>query len=533
MNIIWIVTDSARNFSTGGLDDRDRPEFYDELLPEFVNFESAVTSAPSSVMSGACMLTGMNSYYVGRNYDDFRYEEGVFPNLAKIVAEAGYETQSIFVAREMREKIAPFIGHVEKEYWPSEIKHSDRMWSNESANLILENFLRSRQSKEKKQPLFLMLWNNIRHDPNISSNLERIVELLKQYNIFDDSLVIFCADHGYPHPRRGFTPENLKRQGLTHDLMLSDDNILIPLLIRAPDAVPRSLKEQVGTIDLFPTVLDYAGIQEYPRMDNYPLSGLSLRSLISGKVEPRDKQFDERIIRCDCRFFGQSGRKTAIRLNEFKYVYSHDEGNEEFFDISFDDTEDHNLIDKEQYTAIVNKLRASFKLEEELAERFQREYAARKITKRLEKHAGAKHVQIVSEHEYQFNQMLKESIETSDKIKYKLIEYSASKSPNASEIQSPNLDRSMSNNYFVLITLSSSSSQHAIVAKENGINKFDLILDINLDEVASKASKFNKFVRALRSRRKLIMAEPLLLYTYSKEALARLLAKFQKRLSNQ
>ena len=65
-NIIWIVTDSARNFSTGGLDDRDRPEFFDEIAPDFVNFKNAVTSAPSSVMSGACMLTGMNSYYVGQ-----------------------------------------------------------------------------------------------------------------------------------------------------------------------------------------------------------------------------------------------------------------------------------------------------------------------------------------------------------------------------------------------------------------------------------------------------------------------------------
>ena len=79
-NIIWVVTDSARNFSTGGLDDRDRPDFFDTISDEFVNFENTVTSAPSSVMSGACMLTGMNSYYIGRNYDDFRYEEGVFPN---------------------------------------------------------------------------------------------------------------------------------------------------------------------------------------------------------------------------------------------------------------------------------------------------------------------------------------------------------------------------------------------------------------------------------------------------------------------
>ena len=133
VNIIIIVTDSARNFSTGGLDDRDRPEFYDSL-DKFVNFENAVTSAPSSVMSASTMLTGMNSYYIGRNYDDFRYEEGVFPNLASILQDVGYETKGIFVAREMREKVAPFIGSVEKKNWPKGISHSLRMWSNEIAN---------------------------------------------------------------------------------------------------------------------------------------------------------------------------------------------------------------------------------------------------------------------------------------------------------------------------------------------------------------------------------------------------------------
>ena len=49
LNVIWVVTDSARNFSTGGLDDRDRPEFFDSLNDSFVNFENTVTSAPSKI----------------------------------------------------------------------------------------------------------------------------------------------------------------------------------------------------------------------------------------------------------------------------------------------------------------------------------------------------------------------------------------------------------------------------------------------------------------------------------------------------
>ena len=65
--------------------------------------KNTVTSAPSSVMSGSCMLTGMNSYYIGRNYDDFRYEEGTFPNLASILRTEDYDTR-VFLLQEKCEK---------------------------------------------------------------------------------------------------------------------------------------------------------------------------------------------------------------------------------------------------------------------------------------------------------------------------------------------------------------------------------------------------------------------------------------------
>ena len=83
------------------------------------------------------------------------------------------------------------------------------MWTNETANEILDNYLSKRT---KDNPLFLMLWNNIRDDFNISSNLEKLLKILKNHDYYDNSIILFCADHGYPHPRRGFTPEYLKER---------------------------------------------------------------------------------------------------------------------------------------------------------------------------------------------------------------------------------------------------------------------------------------------------------------------------------
>jgi hypothetical protein len=533
-NIIWVVTDSARNFSTGGLDDRDRPKFFDEIAGDFVNFENTVTSAPSSVMSGSCMLTGMNSYYIGRNYDDFRYEEGAFPNLASILRKDGYETQGIFVAREMREKIAPFIGHVEKKHWPKKLSHSQRMWTNEDANKILDNFLSRR---EENKPLFLMLWNNIRHDYNISTNLENLVTTLKDKNYYDNSIIIFCADHGYPHPRRGFTPEYLKREGLTHDLMLGDDNILIPLLIKTPDSVPRNVKEQVGTIDLFPTIIDYLEIQSYEGMNSYPQNGVSLRALI--KNNENSEFFNKRSIRCDCRFFGQSQRKTAIRQGQYKYVYSHDDNLEEFYDVIYDPSEDESLLSMEKYQDKINELRAIFKKEESLANDFQEKYITKKFVKTLSAYKLSKNLIIFSLQESQINDRIISALNDTEEFS---IKFFLGKSSNNIEIpySYKNLNELDDEDLRKLKSLISSGSDSCLLYTEKDSNFKSLIehleennikikkeFDINFQSNADIQWVFSRAFRALLSRRKLIISEPTLLITYIKEYIIRFLKKFR------
>ena len=530
-NIIWVVTDSARNFSTGGLDDRDRPDFFDTISDEFVNFENTVTSAPSSVMSGACMLTGMNSYYIGRNYDDFRYEEGVFPNLATILSHHDYETQSIFVAREMREKIAPFIGHVKKDFWPKNISHSQRMWKNETANDVLENYLVKRESEK---PLFLMLWNNIRHDLNISNNLNTLVKSLKKHGYYDNSVIIFCADHGSPHPRRGFTPESLKREGLTHDLMLGDDNILIPLLLKAPGCMPSNVKDQVGTIDLFPTILDYAGIDSYSGKDSFPQSGFSLRPLLdqSGNKEV----FNGRSIRCDCRFFGQSQRKTAIRQGQFKYVYSHDDSLEEFYDIGFDPLEDLSLAEKEEYREKMSELRDIFLAEELKANEFQEKYIAKKLVSTLSSNGITGQLIIFSLQGSQMNDRLISAVANAKSFEIKAFVGTASEKSNFAH----DINSLTSQQFIELKKLVADGAQAILLYAEVG-NEFDNTIKFIKDNGITLTQKFDinfqstgdvkwtlaKIVRAISSRRKLIQSEPSLLLTYAKEFIQRIFRKLR------
>jgi hypothetical protein len=523
-NIIIIVTDSARNFSTGGLDDRDRPNYYNSLKSEFVEFNYAVTSAPSSVMSGATMLTGLSSYFIGRNYDDFRYEKGIFSTLPELVKPLGYNTKGIFVAREMREKILPYIGHIEKQFWPTNISHSEIMWSNEVANIILDNYL---AKYNNSNPLFLMLWNNIRHDKNISDNLIKTEQILKKYDFWEDSIIIFCADHGYPHPRRGFTPEGLISDGLTHDLILTDDNILIPLFIKTSKVVPREINEVVGTIDLFPTIIDYIEDDSIANASQ-ELPGRSIKHLIEN-TETKNKYPLDLYYRCDSRFIGQSDRKTAIRSQNYKYIFNHDSASEEFYDLMKDSGEDVDIINNPEYQFEIEMHRNWFQTEEKFAISFQKDYAYRKIKNRINNNDNNQIIIISLQ-----NSILNETTLSilSNKFKFKVpffIGHLVGNNNNVEKISQSITElnnqelKSIKSHYdngaVILVLVVNHKSPSSIgLMKYITRNKFhrSICLDINFSEKKEIGWTFNRLYKSLISRKKFIYEDPLILFKYFK-----------------
>lgn len=94
-----------------------------------------------------------------------------------------------------------------------------------------------------------------------------VLDTLKKSGQERNTLVICVAgDHGPAFPHGKMTP---------YDLALR-----VNLLVRAPDGKPGQVSDAlVSTIDLMPTVLDYAGVAP----THQPCNGISLRPLIEGK----------------------------------------------------------------------------------------------------------------------------------------------------------------------------------------------------------------------------------------------------------
>ena len=69
-NILWIIVDSVRNYHTNA-DDRGRIDIMDTLAKKGVEFTTAVTSAPSTVMSTSAMMTSVPAIYQSLIYEGF------------------------------------------------------------------------------------------------------------------------------------------------------------------------------------------------------------------------------------------------------------------------------------------------------------------------------------------------------------------------------------------------------------------------------------------------------------------------------
>jgi len=138
----------------------------------------------------------------------------------------------------------------------------------------------------------------------------RLIDGLRERGLLDRSVVILTADHG---------EELLDHGGVEHLDTHYDEVMRVPLVVRAPGAGHGLVvREQVGLIDVMPTVLDLAGVPT-----DLPMQGRSLVPLRDGGSLP------ERPL------VGEASRTAgllAMRTNDWKYLRRPD-GAEALYDL--------------------------------------------------------------------------------------------------------------------------------------------------------------------------------------------------------
>ena len=167
----------------------------------------------------------------------------------------------------------------------------------------------------------------------------RMVRHLKDTGLYDDSYIIFCADHG---DSQGCHNGMENKSGHMYD-----DTTKIPLMIKPPKGMAHTVTEALAsTVDIYATVLDIAGYGE-----GYHQAGHSLLPLLA---DPEAAVRDYAV--CECvSAFPLIGMQRMYRRGGFKYVFNCG-GSDELYDLEHDPYEMENLVDDPAHGALLREM---------------------------------------------------------------------------------------------------------------------------------------------------------------------------------
>jgi len=136
----------------------------------------------------------------------------------------------------------------------------------------------------------------------LDSGIGLVLEALRSTGHDDDTLIVYLSDNGRPFPRAKTT--------------LYDDGIHLPLIIAAPDAEKRGVRNEamVSWVDIAPTILDWTGANG-PK--DYELPG---RSMLPILTEAKPTGWERVFASHGFHEIQQYYPMRALRTREYKYI---------------------------------------------------------------------------------------------------------------------------------------------------------------------------------------------------------------------
>lgn len=107
----------------------------------------------------------------------------------------------------------------------------------------------------------------------------KILKKVDELGLADNTVVVFLSDHG----------EMLGAHGMRGKFCFYEESVRVPFIIRYPGKIKPGLTidTPVSLLNIFPTILDYAGVK------NIPTDGFSLKPVIEGSALPYDFAISE------------------------------------------------------------------------------------------------------------------------------------------------------------------------------------------------------------------------------------------------
>jgi arylsulfatase A-like enzyme len=173
----------------------------------------------------------------------------------------------------------------------------------------------------------------------------KIMDKLDQLKLSESTLIVFVSDHG----------EMLGAHGMRGKFCFYEESVRVPFIISYPGKIKAGLRisTPVSVMNIFPTILDYAGLK------NVPSDGYSLRTVLEGGKPKYDFAVSE------WSWSNQNVPSLMIRTSDWKLMTTHRKGGkdvEALFDLKNDPSEMNNLLgtnpERFKYKDITESLRS-------------------------------------------------------------------------------------------------------------------------------------------------------------------------------
>ncbi len=156
----------------------------------------------------------------------------------------------------------------------------------------------------------------------------KILHKLDELELAENTLVIFVSDHG----------EMLGAHGMRGKFNFYEESVRVPFVVRYPGRIEpaQTISAPVSILNIFPTVLDYAGLT------NIPTDGYSLRGVMEGTEAPA---YDFAVS--EWQWKSENVPSIMIRTDRWKLMTTHRTGGknvEVLYDLKNDPTEMNNLL---------------------------------------------------------------------------------------------------------------------------------------------------------------------------------------------
>jgi arylsulfatase A-like enzyme/tetratricopeptide (TPR) repeat protein len=361
VNVLLISLDTVRPDHLGcyGYGLVETPNI-DGLAREGVIFTDALASVPLTLPSHTSMLTGLYPLSHGVRDNGLYTASGQITTLAEVLRADGYSTGAFIGSFILDSRFGLDQGFdvydddMEGDRPQGQFEHPER-----TADAVTESACEWLKTAEEPffgfvhyydphapyepPPPYSTSYAGRLYDGEIAytdRSLGRILELLKERGVYDNTMIIVASDHG----------EGLGEHEETgHGKLIYDSTIKVALIWRVPGRsgqaseilTPAEIGVPVGLVDLFPTVLELVGAEAADAVD-----GRSLLPLMQGENLPSRFYYMESLHP----YLGYRWAPLrGVRFREWKYILA---PGPELYKTSNDPGELNNLISVFPETAV-------------------------------------------------------------------------------------------------------------------------------------------------------------------------------------